>query len=91
MQFFKKIKKIKNFQTSSGYISKTIRALFLIWGWLARRVYANGRQFGTVRELQQAILDVWEECPQEYLEKLVNSMPNRIFQLIQKGGAKIDY
>lgn len=62
-----------------------------VWGWLVRRVYANGRQFGTILELKNTILEAWEECPQEYLNNLIDSMPNRIFELIQRNGDKTHY
>jgi transposase len=31
-----------------------------VWGLLARRIYAQGRQYETQRELKMAILHEWE-------------------------------
>lgn len=59
-----------------------------LWGILASKVYANGRQFSTVHELKACIKECWEEINQETLKKLVDSMPKRIFEVIKnKGGA----
>lgn len=62
-----------------------------IWAWLVRKVYANGKQYGTVNELKLAILEAWDACPQNYLENLVNSMPKRIFEVIKNHGDKTNY
>jgi transposase len=58
-----------------------------LWGILVRAVYKNGRQFDSVPELKAAIKKAWTEIPDETLEKLVNSMQNRIFEVVlNKGG-----
>jgi hypothetical protein len=53
---------------------------------LVRSVYANGRQFEDVGSLKQAILEAWEEIPRETLQKLVDSMKDRLFEVIRKNG-----
>lgn len=62
-----------------------------VWGYLARRVYAHGRQFATVAELQQTIFEEWDAIPQDYLRTLTESMPNRIFNTIRNGGNSSGY
>lgn len=62
-----------------------------VWSWLVRKIYLNGKQYGTVQELKNAIQEAWEECPQEYLDKLINSMPDRIFEMIKLNGDKTHY
>jgi hypothetical protein len=62
-----------------------------LWGILVRRIYAENRQFQTREELQEAILEAWEEIDQRTIDNLVGSMPNRLFQLIQCNGGPIDY
>jgi hypothetical protein len=62
-----------------------------LWGIVARKVYANGRQFTTIKELKSAIVQAWDEMPQKVLESLVESMPSRIYELIRLGGAKTKY
>ena len=55
-----------------------------IWGILARRVYANSRQFGDAAELKQEINSVWRSIGQETLQSLIDSMPYRILKYAQK-------
>ena len=62
-----------------------------LWAIMARRVYANNRQYATVDELQRAIWDAFLSVPQEVITNLVNSMPNRMFQLINRNGGLTDY
>ena len=61
------------------------------WGILARRVYANNRQYKTVAELKAAVIDAWNELDMNLINRLVESIPNRLFQLIQRNGAAIDH
>jgi len=61
------------------------------WGHLVRMVYGTGRQFHSRQELKQCINEKWQEMPQEYIQHLFKSMPDRIFQLIHKNGHKTDY
>lgn len=60
-----------------------------LWGIMARRVYENGRQFATVQELEVAIRNVWREIRVELLETLVNSMPNRLFEVVRRNGKQL--
>ena len=50
-------------------------------GHLARHVYANSRQFGDVVELKQEIKSAWRSIGQETLQSLIDSMPDRIFEV----------
>lgn len=65
-----------------------------LWGIMVRRIYDQKPQnhsFRSVMELKLKIKEVWAEIDQEILQNLVNSMPNRIFELIQKNGKSINY
>ena len=62
-----------------------------LWGVLSRRVYANNRQFASVEDLKDAILHEWHRIEPEVLQKLIDSMPNRIFSLIKAKGSSINY
>lgn len=62
-----------------------------LWGILARRVYVNGRQFATVGELKTAIKEEWSKIGEDILHTLINSMSNRVFNVILKNGGQIDY
>lgn len=57
-----------------------------LWGILARRVYGNGRQYGSVNELYVAVCTAWREIPQTVIDNLINSMPKRVFEVIKRNG-----
>ena len=61
------------------------------WGILARRVYANNRQYQSIAQLKVAVIEAWNELDMNLINRLVESIPNRFFQLIQRNGAAIDY
>ena len=62
-----------------------------LWGILARRVYPSEKQYNSVRELKDAVYKAWNEIKANELEKLVNSMPDRIIEIINKKGHSINY
>lgn len=62
-----------------------------LWGILVRRVYANGKQYGSVDELTDGIVECWENILEPDLQRLVDSMPNRICEVIQKNGNSTKY
>lgn len=62
-----------------------------LWGILVRKVYEGGRQFYRTNDLKKAIEDCWAKIELHVLQNLVESMPNRIFQVIRLNGAKTKY
>ena len=62
-----------------------------LWAILSRRVYANGKQYNTVVDLKDSIKKEWDAINDDTLVDLINSMPDRIFQLIQTKGKAIKY
>ena len=62
-----------------------------LWGILARRVYAHGREFESRTELIQEIRRCWGEIPPEELRRLVKSMKDRCAKVLRKGGGKTKY
>ena len=60
-----------------------------VWGILARRVYANNRQFQNIKELRTAITKCWGEIDMNLLKKLIDSVPNRLFQVINRNGVPL--
>lgn len=60
-----------------------------LWGILVRRVYKENRQFNSVEELKNTILKEWQAIDQKIIENLINSMPNRIFDVVSKHGNSI--
>lgn len=72
-------------------LSPDLNPIENLWGILVRRVYAEGRVFQSAEELKKVIEDEWSKITQEELKALVDSMPNRIFEVIRLQGGKIDY
>lgn len=62
-----------------------------LWGILVRKVYKDGRQFSSISELKSAILDAWDDLGPETFQKLVQSMPNRVFEVIRANGGQTHY
>lgn len=62
-----------------------------LWGILARKVYANGKQYDNVNSLKDAIRTEWSAISMEVLENLVKSMKTRIFDVIKCKGGNINY
>lgn len=62
-----------------------------VWGWLSREVYKNGKQYNNKQELENGIQKCWSKLPIKYIKNLYNSMPSRIFDLIQKKGKSLNY
>ena len=61
------------------------------WGFIVSRIYAHNARFENVRELKEAIIDAWHHVDKTLIDHLYSSMDNRIFELIRKNGAAIDY
>ena len=57
-------------------LSTDLNPIENIWGILARRVYANRRQFTNREALIGMIQKTWNEIEPEFLIKLVGSMKN---------------
>ncbi|KAF0710331.1 hypothetical protein AaE_012585 [Aphanomyces astaci] len=72
-------------------LSPDLNPIENVWGVLAREVYLNGKQFGSVDELKAAIKREWAKISQDYLLKLIKSMPKRCVHVIQAKGGKTKY
>ena len=72
-------------------LSPELNIIENVWSHLVRMVYSNGRQYNSTNELKIALFESWEQISQNYIQTLVDSMPNRVFDLILKGGHKINY
>lgn len=57
-----------------------------LWGIMAHQVYNHGRQYDTKQQLDNAIKKSWSQLPQETLQNLTNSMPNRMYKVILNHG-----
>lgn len=61
------------------------------WGILARQVYAEGKQYSNLQELQLAITKCWYSLSPQRLTVLSQSMNDRVFQCITRRGAHVDF
>lgn len=62
-----------------------------VWGLLAQRVFANGRQFDTVLELKNVVKLEWSKIDETTLKRYIDSMPRRLQQVIMKNGGNTTY
>jgi hypothetical protein len=62
-----------------------------MWGVLARRVYAGGRQFQSRKELIRVILREWEGIEPLLIKNLIVSMPKRVGSVLELQGGKTKY
>ena len=61
-----------------------------MWKLFAREVYSEGVQFRTKEQLKTTLLKSWEITIGQ-LRNLVNSIPERIFEVIKLNTAKTRY
>jgi hypothetical protein len=54
------------------------------WNALSQKVYANGRTLSSITSLKLAIQARWNQITLPGLNVLLNSMPNRMFELISR-------
>ena len=61
-----------------------------VWGILARRVYSNGRQFQSVKELREAVFRAWKDFTAQDLRPFIESMKSRVSDVLLGNGRSID-
>jgi len=44
------------------------------WGWLTRKVYQDGKSYANLEDLWTGIQNAWSKIPEDYIQKLVDSM-----------------
>lgn len=71
--------------------SPDINPIENLWGILVRGVYAHGKQFSTVNELKVAICESWAAIGRDTLQNLIDSMQNRVFEVIKANGGSTKY
>lgn len=71
--------------------SPDINPIENLWAILARKVYTNGRQFDDIESLKKTILESWQQIELEMCQNLINSMKNRIFEIIVNHGGETKY
>lgn len=61
-----------------------------VWGMLARRVYADAKQYNSKDELIVAIQREWNRLKQDTIAGLIDGMQGRIFKCIMRQGRSVD-
>lgn len=72
-------------------LSPDLNPIENVWGELARAVYHGGRQYSTVEELKVAVLREWARLDIARLRALVETMPDRCSDVVEKRGGKTKY
>ncbi|KAI3361578.1 hypothetical protein L3Q82_013721, partial [Scortum barcoo] len=62
-----------------------------IWDIMSRSIHQRHVAPQTVQELADALVQVWEEIPQETIHHLIRSMPRRCREVIQARGGHTHY
>ena len=72
-------------------LSPDLNLIENMWGYLTRKVYENGRQFDNIGSLKKTIMEEWDAIPDWYHHQQIDSMKNRIFEVIFNQGGKTKY
>jgi transposase len=72
-------------------LSPDLNPIENVWGCLARMVYANGRQFSTIGELEGEILRQWKALEHDLFLKLIGSMKSRCIDVLEGKGSCTKY
>ncbi|KAG4235586.1 hypothetical protein PC116_g16284 [Phytophthora cactorum] len=62
-----------------------------LWSIMSRRVYNNEKQFDSVPQLVTALHEAWESIPIALLMSLIESMPRRCVEVVDRRGNKTHY
>jgi hypothetical protein len=71
--------------------SPDLNPIEILWGEMARSVYADGSQFSSITQLKEEIIQEWNNIPISYLKKLIDSIPIRMFEVAKASGGSINY
>ena len=89
MEYFKKFENITLLPWPSR--SPDLNPIENLWGILARRVYAYGRQYNSITDLEKSVYRCWDTIENEILEFFIDSMPNRIGNVLVNNGKTTRY
>ena len=62
-----------------------------LWGLIVAKAYEGDRQYSAISEPKNAILDSQGKIPSVQLQKLINSIPSRIFEVVKANGRAKKY
>ena len=61
------------------------------WGYLVHHVYKDGKQYYSLNDLREAIIREWDGMTQDFIKKLIDSMPKRVAKVVEVNGNAIGY
>lgn len=61
------------------------------WGWLSHAVYKDATQYNTLNELKTVICNAWDDMPEGYLQHIIPSVKDRIFEGINRNVGHTSY
>ncbi|TMW48876.1 hypothetical protein DOY81_006040, partial [Sarcophaga bullata] len=62
-----------------------------LWGILSAEIYKSGMIYKSIKELKETLIKKWDKIPQNELQKLINSMPLRLNEVIKNRGGHTYY
>ena len=62
-----------------------------VWDLIGRAVRSRNMTFHTLRELSDAVTEEWDNIPQEVVQNLIASMPERMQCVIRARGGNTRY
>ena len=62
-----------------------------VWDFIGRKINQHNPKYQNIDELRTAILQEWQQFPQEWLRRLVRSMTRRVTELHNKRGGHTRY
>lgn len=71
--------------------SPDINVIEHVWDMLKRRLRARVQRPTTLRELEMALREEWERIPQEYIVRVIQSMPRRLNEIVRARGGVTRY
>lgn len=72
-------------------LSPDLNPIENLWGFIARRVYQGGKQYADVCSLIGALEEAWNAISFNHTSSLVNSMNDRLFNVIYNHGRHSGY
>ena len=58
---------------------------------MSRQIYAEAKHYSSVKTLEKAVHLAWNTISQSNLDALIESMRERVLQVIEMKGKRLDY
>uniref|UniRef100_A0A1I7XGP6 Transposase n=1 Tax=Heterorhabditis bacteriophora TaxID=37862 RepID=A0A1I7XGP6_HETBA len=71
--------------------SPKLNSMGNLWAILVCWIHGDNRRFETSKDLKSVIIKAWSEVYKSVIKNLVNSIPERIFWVINRSGSSTDY